>query len=91
MRAAGFEDVRTVELAPDWYRDQRAPYALAVSGVKRVPGRSPAVLAAPTVEEPVSRAKFAFRFVAGSAAGFAFVPIAAALTLRDRLAARRAA
>jgi MPBQ/MSBQ methyltransferase len=90
MRAAGFEDVRTVELAPDWYRDRRAPYALAVSGVKRVPGRSPAVLAAPA-EEPVSRAKFAFRFVAGSAAGFAFVPIAAALTLRDRLAARRAA
>ncbi len=90
MRDAGFDDVRAVELAPDWYRDQRAPYALAVSGVKRVPGPSPAVLAAPPVEEPVSRARFAFRFVAGSAAGFVFVPIAAALTLRDRLAARRA-
>src|SRR5690242_970697 len=29
MTAAGFADVRVVELAPDWYRDQRAPYALA--------------------------------------------------------------
>ena len=91
METAGFTDVRARELAPDWYRDQRAPYALAVSGVKPAPGPSPAPVAAPAVEEPVSRARFAFRFVAGSAAGFAFVPIAAALTLRDRLAARRAA
>jgi MPBQ/MSBQ methyltransferase len=90
MRAAGFDDVRAVALAPDWYRDQRAPYALAVSGVKRVPGPAPVAPAAP-VEEPVGRVRFALRFVAGSAAGFAFVPIAAALTLRDRLAARRAA
>lgn len=90
MEAAGFTDVRARELAPDWYRDRRAPYALAVSGVKPAPGPSPAPYA-PPVEEPVSRARFALRFVAGSAAGFAFVPIAAALTLRDRLAARRAA
>ena len=34
MEAAGFTDVRVRELAPDWYRDRRAPYALAVSGVK---------------------------------------------------------
>ena len=38
MEAAGFEDVRVRELAPDWYRDRRVPYALAVSGVKRVAG-----------------------------------------------------
>jgi MPBQ/MSBQ methyltransferase len=90
MEAAGFVDVRAVELAPPWYRDRRGPYALAVSGVKPAPGASPAPPPVPA-EEPVGRAKFAFRFVAGSAAGFAFVPIAAALTLRDRLAARRAA
>ena len=42
MEAAGFEDVRVRELAPDWYRDKRVPYALAVSGVKRAPGPSPA-------------------------------------------------
>ena len=42
METAGFTDVRARELAPDWYRDQRAPYALAVSGVKPAPGPSPA-------------------------------------------------
>src|SRR5918997_32662 len=90
MEAAGFTDVRVRELAPDWYRDRRAPYALAVSGVKPAPGPPPAPPPA-RVDEPVSRARFAARFVAGSAAGFAFVPVAVALTLRDRLAARRAA
>ncbi len=90
METAGFTDVRARELAPDWYRDARAPYALAVTGVKPRPGRSPAASLEPVTEAPVSRARFAARFVAGSAAGAAFIPIAAALTLRDRLAARRA-
>lgn len=90
MRAAGFDDVRVRELAPDWYRDRRTPYALAVSGVKTRPGPPPAPPPA-RADEPVGRVRFAARFVAGSAAGFAFVPIAVALTLRDRLAARRAA
>jgi hypothetical protein len=35
--------------------------------------------------------RFALRFVAGSAAGALFIPIAVVLTLRDRMAARRAA
>ncbi len=91
METAGFTDVQVRELAPDWYRDRRAPYALAVTGVKPAPGPSPAAGAAPVAEEPVSRARFAARFVAGSAAGAAFIPIAAVLTLRDRVAARRAA
>ena len=34
------------------------------------------------------RARFAARFVLGSAAGFVFVPIGAALALRARLARR---
>ena len=89
MEAAGFTDVRVAELAPDWYRDQRAPYALAISGVKPAPGPSPAPPPAPP-EPPPSRARFAFRFVAGSAAGALFIPLAVALTLRDRFAARRA-
>jgi MPBQ/MSBQ methyltransferase len=90
MEAAGFTDVRARELAPSWYRDRRAPYALAVSGVKPAPGPSPAAGAPPVSEPPVSRVRFAARFVAGSAAGAAFIPLAALLTLRDRLAARRA-
>jgi MPBQ/MSBQ methyltransferase len=90
MEAAGFTDVRTRELAPDWYRDDRAPYALAVSGVKPAPGPSPAG-AAPAVEEaPAGPLRFAARFVLGSAAGAVFVPVAAALALRARREARRA-
>ena len=80
-----------VELAPDWYRDQRAPYALAVSGVKPAPGPVAGAAAAPPVEEPVSRARFAFRFVAGSAAGFAVRPDRRGAHAPRPLAARRAA
>jgi MPBQ/MSBQ methyltransferase len=89
MSAAGFEDVRVVELAPSWYRDRRGPYALAISGVKPRPGPSPAPPPA-AAEAPSSPAHFAFRFVAGSAAGALFIPVAIALTLRDRVAAKRA-
>jgi MPBQ/MSBQ methyltransferase len=89
MRAAGFTDVQVRELAPDWYRDTRAPYALAVSGVKPAPGPSPAAGAA-VIEEPVGALRFAGRFLAGSAAGAAFIPIAAVLALRARWEAKRA-
>jgi MPBQ/MSBQ methyltransferase len=82
MEQAGFTDVRTRELAPDWYRGD-APYALAVSGVKPAPGPSPAP-ATPLDEAPVSRLRFALRFVVGSAAGAVFVPIAAVLALKRR-------
>ena len=88
MEAAGFEDVRVRELAPDWYRDRRVPYALAVSGAKRVPGPSPAPPAV-APEPPAGPLRFAARFVLGSAAGAVFVPIAAALAIRTRWAARR--
>src|SRR4051794_6379992 len=53
MEGAGFTDVRTRALAPTWYRDSRVPYALAVSGVKPVPGPSPAGVVA-AVDEPPS-------------------------------------
>ena len=90
MEVAGFEDVRVRELAPDWYRDRRVPYALAVSGSKRVPGPSPAPLAV-AEEAPSGPLRFAARFVLGSAAGAVFVPIAAALALRARRERARAA
>jgi MPBQ/MSBQ methyltransferase len=84
FRRAGFRDVRAAPLAPDWYRDRRAPYALAVSGVKPSPG-PPLVSATAHVEDPPSGPlRFAVRFVLGSLAGLAFVPIAAVLSLRRR-------
>jgi MPBQ/MSBQ methyltransferase len=82
---AGFEDVRVTVLAPDWYRG-RSPYGVAIAGTR---GRGPAPPAPEATEErPVGRARFAARFVLGSAAGAAFVPIGAALALRARLARR---
>jgi MPBQ/MSBQ methyltransferase len=95
---AGFADVEVREIAPDWYRGRggRDAYAVAVSGVKPAGGPSPLAGALGPPAEDLSaplglrqRLRVAGRFVAGSAAGAAFVPIAAALTLRARLAGRR--
>jgi MPBQ/MSBQ methyltransferase len=93
---AGFADVEVREIAPDWFRGSggRDVYAVAVAGVKPAPGPSPLRLGEPaedlaTPPSPRERVRVAARFVAGSAAGAAFVPIAAALALRARLAARR--
>jgi MPBQ/MSBQ methyltransferase len=90
---AGFTDVRVRRIAPDWYRGGAA-YAVAVAGVKPAPGPSPLGRAAPAEDlaAPLrgrERLRVAARFALGSAAGAAFVPIAAALTLRARLAGRR--
>ena len=89
---AGFEDVQVHALAPDWYRG-RSVYAVAVSGTKRGDRRQPLVALTRwrTAAAPLTlagRARFAARFVLGSAAGLVFVPIGAALALRARLARR---
>lgn len=82
---AGFRDVELVPLAPDWYRDPRGPYAVAVSGVA---GAGPPALA---LDPPAERlgakgghVRSALRFAVGSLAGLAFVPIALVLKLRVR-------
>ena len=91
---AGFKDVQVRAIAPDWYRAD-APYAVAIAGVKPVPGPSPLALPpapAETLDAPLDgreRLRVAARFALGSAAGAAWVPIAAALTLRTRLGRRR--
>jgi MPBQ/MSBQ methyltransferase len=86
---AGFADVRLTPVAPDWYRDTRVPYAVAVSGTKPVAGPSPLALAPPVerLAAPLTvagRARAAARLAVGSLAGLAFVPIALAMTLRAR-------
>ena len=86
---AGFDDVRVEAVAPDWYRDPRSKYAVAVSGRKPRAGASPMALsgAVEDVREPMGwrrRLTFAGRFVLGSLAGFVFVPVGAVLALRRR-------
>ena len=51
---AGFEDVELTAVAPDWYRDPRSRYAVAVSGRKPAAGASP--LAPAGAVEDVTRA-----------------------------------
>ncbi len=86
---AGFADVSVHPVAPDWYRDRRGPYAVAVAGTKPAAGPSPLVLPAPAeqLDAPLGareRLRVAVRFALGSLAGLAFVPIAVAMTLRAR-------
>jgi len=87
---AGFIDIELRAVAPDWYRDHRSRYAVAVSGRKPRAGAPAAAQAGPreALGEPMTlrrRLVFAARFVAGSLAGAAFVPVGAALALRARL------
>lgn len=89
MERAGFEDVEVQPLAPDWYRRQDAPFAVAIAGRKPRPGPSPAPLA-PAVEPPRAAptpVRLA-RFALGSLAGLAFVPLGAAMALRAKWARR---
>jgi MPBQ/MSBQ methyltransferase len=95
LERAGFADVAAVTLAPSWYRSRKGPYALAVSGRKPAPGPSPLVLAPPAERlrapmGPSERVRTALRFGAGALAGALFLPLGAALALRQRLHERRA-
>jgi len=87
---AGFASVTVRYVAPPWFRGRRGAYALAIAGTKPAPGPPPLQLAPKLedVREPMTPAR-ALRFVAGSLAGAAFIPVAAVLSLRARLAGRR--
>ncbi len=82
---AGFSDVQVVPVAPDWYRDTRVPYAVAVSGVARA-GASSLALPPPSerLDAKGGRLRSALRFAVGSLAGLAFVPIALVMKVRER-------
>jgi MPBQ/MSBQ methyltransferase len=93
LAAAGFTDVVATYVAPDWHRDRNPPYGLAIAGTKPAPGPPPLRLPEPgeRLDEPMTparRLRLVGRFLAGSAAGAAFVPVAAFLALRERLRRR---
>jgi MPBQ/MSBQ methyltransferase len=95
---AGFEDVTLHPIAPDWYRNGRVPYAVAVVGTKAAAGHEPGTRPAaghevgPPAEDlraPLTageRVRVAARFAAGSLAGAAFIPVALVMTARARMA-----
>jgi MPBQ/MSBQ methyltransferase len=84
---AGFRDVEVVPIAPDWYRDPRVPYGVAVTGVCAGPSPLEPSPPAETLDTPqtmAQRVRSVARFAVGSLAGLAFVPIALVMTLRAR-------
>jgi MPBQ/MSBQ methyltransferase len=86
MTAAGFTDIEVVYVAPDWHGDAR--YGLSIAGRKPAAGTSPvAARARESRTERMTPRRWA-RWVAGSAAGAVFVPIAAAASLLARVRRR---
>jgi MPBQ/MSBQ methyltransferase len=86
MTAAGFTDIEVVYVKPDWHGDAR--YGLSIAGRKPTAGPSPAATAPrESRTEPMTPLRWA-RWVAGSAAGAVFVPIAAAASAVARLRRR---
>jgi len=81
---AGFTDVRLTPVAPDWYRDTRVPYAVAVSGVAAAGPSSLALPPPERLDAPGGHVRSVLRLGVGSLAGLAFVPIALAMKLRER-------
>jgi MPBQ/MSBQ methyltransferase len=84
--AAGFVDVEVRPLAPAWHSGS---YAVAVAGRKPAAGPSPVQLAPPEPPDARMTPRRWLRFAGGSLAGLAFVPVAIALTLRERVRRRR--
>jgi MPBQ/MSBQ methyltransferase len=87
MRAAGFEEVERVHVAPPWWRPAWDAYGVAIAGTKRGAGPSPIVLGPPreAATERLGPARLG-RFVLGSLAGAAFIPVALWFRLRQALA-----
>lgn len=90
FRAAGFTEIEEVHVAPDWWREEWDPYAVAIAGVKPSPGDSPLapellpLTVAGQEDAPPVPLRVA-RFALGSAAGALFIPIAAFFTAVDKV------
>jgi len=87
---AGLRDIQLTYVAPEWYDEGSNPFAIAIAGVKPQAGESPLELGpkAEQPDEPMTPqrwAAFAYRFVVGSLAGAAFVPIAIVRTALAKL------
>src|SRR5699024_6613549 len=93
MERAGFTALRRVHVAPDWWRADWDPYAIAIAGEKRAAGAAPIALgsaaAAERAGDRLGPGRLA-RFALGSLAGAAFIPVAAWFSLRARLRRRLA-
>ncbi len=92
---AGFAGLETAYVEAPWQRDGGAPYGLAIAGRKLAARPAPSAPTPPAEDlrrplTPAERLRFLVRFILGSAAGAAFVPVGVALNLRARRKRRRA-
>lgn len=85
--AAGFSDIEITFLAAPWARPGDAPFAIAVAGVKPAEAARVHAAVVPDVEESTARPNI-LRFIVGSLAAAAFVPIGVVLNLRARRRSR---
>ena len=85
LRQAGFEDIEALHLAAPWQDGAGAPFGLAIAGRKPRAGTSPAASRA-SVPRDASAPVRVVRFVLGSLAGAAFVPVGVVLNRRARRA-----
>ena len=95
MERAGFTGLSARILPAPWDAGGDGRYVIALAGTKHGPNSAPLALGTKREDagEPMTvarRARFALRFVAGSLAGAAFVPLGALLMLRARLRDRSA-
>jgi MPBQ/MSBQ methyltransferase len=92
MERAGFTDLRAQILPAPWDADGHGRYVIALAGTRA--SAPPTAVLGPKLErrdEPMTlerRLRFGGRFVLGSLAGAAFVPLGVALTARARLRRR---
>ena len=89
MRQAGFDELSAVQLDAPWQDRAGPPFGLAVAARKPRAGSSPAASRAPAgAERDASLPVRVARFVVGSLAGAAFVPVGVALNRRARRTGR---
>ncbi len=88
-RQAGFTNISQRYIAPSWYEDKGNPYGIAIAGIKPAEAQSPPVVEKqPEAVEPMTLGRFtvlSFRLLAGSVAGFVFIPIAIFYSLKEKL------
>jgi MPBQ/MSBQ methyltransferase len=85
LERAGFDAIERVHVAPAGWDARWDPYAVAIAGVKPRAGESPLALGPPSDEAPPPAPVRLARFVAGSLAGAAFIPVALWFSLLRRL------
>ncbi|MFQ5584459.1 MAG: methyltransferase domain-containing protein [Calditrichia bacterium] len=95
FKQAGFIDISTRLVAPDWISKEK--YGIAIAGTKPQGGESPAAgqkCGGKTENDPLTisrKIRLLGRLIPGSLAGFVFIPLAVLVVMANRLGLRKSA